>query len=188
MASRSTRWTWIFVLLLLLVITVQWTWSRRQIERVNAANAAQLKAKVNSLTQWGHNWAQAVANNDAQAVFHAFAAGIQPAVLAGRADSLEQAKAQILQVPEISFVHVIRPDGVVLMSSDDKYSTTGRADDDQAAWALSASDLVTRAGSVPGTLELAAPILGSTGPRAVLWMGIKQGSVLSATRPKLAEE
>lgn len=188
MASRSTRWTWIFVLLLLLVITVQWTWSRRQIERLNSESAAQLNAQMESLTQWGQNWARAVAKNDAQAIFHAFAAGIQPAVLAGRADSLEQAKAQILQVPEVSFVHVIRPDGVVLMSSDDKYSTTGRADDDQASWALSASDLITRAGAVPGTEELAAPILGSTGPRAILWMGIKQGSVLSATRPKLAQE
>lgn len=188
MPTRATRWTWILVLLLLLLIAWQWTSASKQLTRLSAEHATHLNGKVESLTRWGGNWAGAVADHAAQSIFHAFAAGIQPAVLAGRTDSLQQAKAQILQIPEVSFVHVLRPDGAVLMSSDDKYSTTGRADDERAAWALAASDLVTREGSVAGSVELAAPIVGSTGPRAVLWMGIKRRSLLDSTRPKLPGE
>jgi hypothetical protein len=188
MPTRTTRWTWILVLLLLLLVTWQWTSRTRQITRLNAEHATRLNDQVEALTRWGGNWAGAVADHSAQSIFHAFAAGIQPAVLAGRSDSLQQAKAQILQVPEVSFVHVIRPDGVVLMSSDDKYSTTGKAEDERATWALSATGLVTRQGAVAGTVEIAAPIVGSTGPRAVLWMGIKRQSLLDSARPKLPVE
>jgi len=188
MASRAARWIWIFVLFLLLVISWQWMSTRKRIARLNAGYVDQLSNKVDSLNKWGATWAGNVADHASTSIFHAFAAGIQPAVLAGRADSLEQAKAQILQLPEVSFVHVIKPDGTVLMSSDDKYSTTGRADDERTAWALGATKLITRDGAVPGTLELAAPIVGTTGPRAVLWMGIKRQGMLDAARPKQAGE
>ena len=76
--------------------------------------------------------------------------------------TLDIAKGSLLRLPHVAFVHVLAPDGKVLTSSNEKYAVAGRADD-RASWALQATDLQTRPGDLPGTIEIAAPFQGASG-------------------------
>ena len=115
---------------------------------------------------------RAARGEQAEAVFRAFAAGIQGSALAQQKGMLDVAKGSLLRLPHVAFVHVLGPDGKVLASSNGKYEVAGRADA-RADWALGVTDLETRPGDLPGTTEVAAPFQGAAGRAAVLWLGYK---------------
>lgn len=185
MAARTTLWTWILVLLLVLGLIWQWAAHRRTVNRLTAEHAATLQTEQERGRQFAERWAAALADREADAVFRAFAAGIQPTVMAGRSEALLQAKNSLLQLETIAFVHVVAPDGRVLVSSDDKYTTTGRIDD-RASWVLETRQLTQRPGAA-GMLELAGPITGVRGPEAWLWIGLERQQLLDSTRPANTE-
>jgi hypothetical protein len=182
--GRKTRWMWIVILLLVLGLVGQWAWYRGQGEQTATEHAAALEETRTDLTQRAESWTQALAERGADGLFRAFAAGVQPAVLAGREEALLQSKNALLQLPEVTFVHILTPDGGVLMSSDEKLTATGEAGA-RAGWALAAQNLRRREGAAAGVLELAGPIRSGTDPAAVLWIGVDRGRLLSETEPAL---
>lgn len=183
--GSTTRWTWIVILALVIALAGLWLWQQRRVESLTDRHAEALEQQRQELSTRAEAWTGAVADRGADALFRAFAAGVQPAVLAGRGEALRQAKNALLQVPDVTFVHILTPDGQVLMSSDDKLTATGRAGD-EAAWALAAERLTRREGSTAGVVELAAPIRGGTDVTAVLWMGISRGRMVADTEPPAA--
>ncbi|MGH9381441.1 MAG: hypothetical protein ACRD2Z_12610 [Thermoanaerobaculia bacterium] len=181
--GRTNRWIWIVILVLVLALAGLWLWQQQRGERLTARHAEALERQRQELSARAETWAGAVADRGADALFRAFAAGVQPAVLSGRSEALLQAKNALLQVPDVTFVHVLTPDGQVLMSSDDKLTATGQVGD-QAAWALAARELTRRDGGVAGAVELVGPIRSGTDVAAVLWMGVSRGRMVADTEPQ----
>ncbi|HSK75328.1 MAG TPA: hypothetical protein VLQ45_02640 [Thermoanaerobaculia bacterium] len=171
--------------LLLLICAAVWTSSRRSGEQRLAQLETRHESAVEQIRQECEARAEELATSEAQAVFRAFAAGIQGSVLGQQKGMLDMAKGGLLRLPHVAFVHVLTPDGKVLTTSNEKYAVAGSADA-RASWALQASDLQTRPGDLPGTIEIAAPFQGASGRVAVLWLGYKTQELLRAT-PQDAE-
>lgn len=165
--------------LLLLICLASWSASRRSGERRLAELTARQESTVNQLRQDCEARAERLAASQAEAVFRAFAAGIQGSALAQQKEILALAKGSFLRLPHVAFVHVLAPDGRVLASSNGQYEVAGRADA-RAEWALQAVDLQSRPGDLPGTTEVAAPFQGGSGRAAVLWLGYKTRELLAA--------
>ena len=180
---KRILWEVGIVLVLLAAIFGLWKWSEINAERAVGEQVQRGQAELARVREDCNAWVANLADDQAEAVFMAFAAGIQSSVLAGRTDALAEAKTQLLHLPEILFVHVLAPDGTVLLSSDEKLNTTGRADE-RAAWALAAQELTRHPGERPGSVELAAPILGTDGPQAILWIGYHTERLKERTRPE----
>lgn len=169
-------------LLLILICVAVWSTSQRSGEQRLAQLEARHESAVAQIRQECEARAERLATSEAQAVFRAFAAGIQGSTLAQQKGMLDMAKGSLLRLPHVAFVHVLTPDGKVLTTSNEKYEVAGSADA-RASWALEAGDLQTRSGDLPGTIEIAAPFQGASGRVAVLWMGYKTQELLAATRP-----
>lgn len=179
---RRTVWEIIILLLLAAAMFGVWRWGETRTQRAAEEQARRHQIESARLLEGCDAWAARLGSQHGEAVFRAFAAGIHPAVLADRQEVLLTAKTQLLRLEEVVFVHLLDPDGAVIVSSDEKYAAQGRADE-RAEWALASRELSARAGDLPGTTELAAPIVGSTGPQAVLWMGLKLAELQAHARP-----
>lgn len=173
----------VVVILLLFIIYGVWWWGERRADQRIARQAEEYVSQLRMVREQSEAWATALARSEAEAVFQAFASGIHPAVLAGRRDTLDLAIGALLELPGVAFVHIVLPDGSVVASSDRKLTTTGKVGE-EAAWALEVQERSQRPGETPGTLEVASPILGPTGPGAVLWMGYKVNLVKENARPE----
>lgn len=165
--------------LLVLICIAIWNTAQRRTERQLGESEARQKIAVSEAQEECRARAERLAASEATAVFRAFAAGIQGAALGRQTGMLDMAKGSLLRLPHVAFVHVLAPDGQILASSNEKYGVAGRADS-RASWALQASDLQTRPGDLPGTVEIAAPFQGASGDAAVLWMGYKTRDLLAA--------
>lgn len=172
--------------LLILICVAIWNTTQHRREQQLARSEARQKIAVSQVRHECDARAERLATGEATAVFRAFAAGIQGATLGQQRGMLDMAKGSLLRLPHVAFVHVLTPDGKVLTSSNEKYAVAGQADA-RASWALEASDLRTRAGDLPGTLEVAAPFQGASGRVAVLWMGYKTKELLAAAGGQGAE-
>lgn len=161
------------VLLLVLIGFAVWSSSQREL----AQQRAEQERAVHQARQECEARAEKLATSEATAVFHAFAAGIQGSALGQQRSMLDLAKGGLLRLPHVAFVHVLTPDGKVLTSSNEKYTVAGSADG-RASWALQVTNLQTRPGDLPGTVEIAAPFQGASGRVAVLWMGYKTQELL----------
>ncbi len=168
----------VVAVLLILICTAIWNTAQQRRERQLARSEARQKIAVSQVRHECDARAERLATSEATAVFRAFAAGIQGATLGQQRGMLEMAKGGLLRLPHVAFVHVLAPDGKVLTSSNEKYAVAGQADG-RASWALQASDLQTRAGDLPGTIEIAAPFQGASGRAAVLWLGYKTQELLT---------
>lgn len=166
------------VLLLVLIGFGVWSSSRRSAKQELAQQQAEHEGAADQMRQECEARAEKLAASEATSVFRAFAAGIQGSAMGQQKALLEQAKRALLQLPRVAFVHVLAPDGKVLTSSNEKYAVAGRVDD-RAAWSLQASDLQTRSGDLPGTMEIAAPFQAASGHVAVLWLGYKTQELLA---------
>jgi hypothetical protein len=182
MSTRRFGIEFLIILVLILVAAGIWWWKDSETDQAVAEAQTSCQQEVAALTEQGERWAQALAVSEAHAAFRGFAAGVYPLVLRGGADTLDQAIGALLELPGVTFVHVLAPDGAVLASSDRKLVTTGQVGED-GTWVLTASEVVEREGSTPGTREMAAPVLGGAGPAAHLWMGYDVQSVLTQARP-----
>lgn len=182
MNTRRFGIEFLIILILVLVAAGIWFWKDGARDKAVADAETACRQEVAALTEQGEHWAQALAVSEAHAAFRAFAAGVHPLVLRGGADTLDQAIGALLELPGVSFVHVLAPDGSVLASSDRKLSTTGQIGED-GTWVLAASEVVEREGAQPGTRELAAPLIGASGPAAHLWMGYDVQAALTHARP-----
>lgn len=184
MSSDNTTRNWLLtVLALVLVAAGIWFFMSRGKTNAVAAEQAACEQRVAALTAAGDSWAGALAAGQAEAAFRAFAAGVYPLVLrGGQSDGLNQAIGAVLEIPGVTFVHLLGADGTVLASSDRKLTTTGRVGE-AGAWVLSATELVSKAGEVPGTVEMGAPVVGASGPTGYLWMGYAVDEVREGARP-----
>jgi len=169
MNAKRAGYEFLIVIALLLVAVGVWLYKDGSAERAVAAAEAAGEARVAALTAAGESWAGALANAQAEAAFRGFAAGVHPLVLGG-GGGLDQAIGALLQLPGVTFVHVLAADGAVVASSDRKLTTTGQVGE-EGTWVLTAGELVSRGGEAPGTVELAAPVVGASGPAGYLWIG-----------------
>lgn len=170
----------VVALLLILICAAIWNTAQQRSERQLARSEARQKIAVSQVRHEFDARAGRLATSEATAVFRAFAAGIQGATLGQQKGMLDMAKGGLLRLPHVAFVHVLAPDGKVLTSSNEKYAVAGQADA-RASWALQATDLQTRTGDLPGTIEIAAPFQGASGRAAVLWMGYKTQELLAGS-------
>lgn len=170
----------VMALLLILICAAIWNTAQQRSEQQLAESEARQKIAVSQVRHESDARAERMATSEATAVFRAFAAGIQGATLGQQRGMLDMAKGGLLRLPHVAFVHVLAPDGKVLTSSNEQYGVAGQADD-RASWALQATDLRTRTGDLPGTVEIAAPFQGASGRVAVLWMGYKTQELLAGS-------
>lgn len=171
----------IIAVLVLALIGVWWFMGRRA-ESEQAALGADWQARLAAAEASADRQAAAQARGEAEAVFRAFAAGVHPLVLPERGDALDQAVAGLLELPAVAGVHVIAADGRVLASSDRKVLTTGRLDE-REAWVLGTSELVVREGDRAGVLQLAAPVVGPSGPAGFVWLAYDVERVRTEASP-----
>jgi hypothetical protein len=156
-----------------------WWWKGRE-----AAEAArQGQARTAAVAKEAEMWAAKLADDGAKSTFQSFAAGVAPAVLAERVESVDQAVVGLLEVSGVVFVHILAPDGGVIASSDRKLQAAGQVGE-EAGWVFAADGVKTRPSDRTGVLELAAPIVGPAGPKAYLWMGYDTASTIEQTRPE----
>jgi hypothetical protein len=120
-----------------------------------------------------------MARTQGEIVLQAFAAGISPAVLAGRREGVEIAAVSMLHVPGIAGIHVLALDGSVIYSSDAKLTATGEGNY-RGAWALAATELIARPSTRPEVLDIAAPIVNAGTPQAVAWLEYDLAAVKAA--------
>lgn len=182
MSAKRFGYELLIILLLILVAIGIWIWKDREARKALDEAELEQQQEIAALVDSGEAWAQALAASEAMATFRGFAAGIQPLILNGQTDMLNQAVGSLLELPEITFIHVIGADGAVLASSDRKLTTTGTLPEGDL-WVLETSDVMDREGRSPGIRELAAPVVGAAGPAAYLWMGYDIDSLLDQTRP-----
>lgn len=173
----------VIIVLLVVVVIGVWWWKDRAAAAAVTEEREVCAAQVTAAGEQAEMWAAALAEGEARAVLRAFAAGVLPAVLAGRAESLDQAVGSLLESPGVAAVHVFGLDGTVLASSDRKLTTTGKLPAG-AGWVVETTEVTVRPGAAPGTLELAAPLGGATGPAGYLWLQYRTGAVADAARPE----
>ncbi len=138
--------------------------------------------KIAELRAAAERWADSVARTQGETIVRAFAAGISPAVLAGRREGVEIAAVSLLHVPGIAGIHVLGLDGTVLYSSDAKVVATGAAEY-RGQWALQVSEFTSRPSARTGVIDMAVPIVNAGQPLAVAWLEYDVGSVQTAARP-----
>lgn len=172
----------LIIVILILAAAGIWWWKERELGTRLSEEAESCRGEVALVHKQGEAWATRLAASEATAAFRAFAAGVQPAVLTGRRDNLDQAVSALLDVPGIDAVHIVNAQGEILASSDRKLLATGQIGE-RGAWVLATTALTTRAGDRPGVTELAAPVVGAAGPAGFLWIGYRTGAVRDAARP-----
>lgn len=128
------------------------------------------------------NWATAMSRAQGEALLRAFVSGVSPAILAERRDSLEMSAVSLLRVTGVSGVHILSPDGKVEYSSDAKLATTGELGD-RGAWALGATELISREGAYAGVRDYAVPLISTGNVIAIVWLEFAETAVRDASRP-----
>ena len=158
------------VALAIVAVTFTWWWGeqarRTQLAEVQARHSGELE----TLQKQALETKSRLVLREAEAVLEAFSAGIHPAIMANRHESVDAALVELIQIPEVVFAHVATPQGVVIASSDRKLVGTGNLGE-RGSWALTAIDLRTRPGDADGTVELAIPLAASAGWHVVVWLG-----------------
>lgn len=172
----------LIIVILLLALAGVWWYKDHRAEAERAELEADWQARVAAAEAATEEWTEALAAGQAEAVFRAFASGIHPLVLPGRRDTLDQAVAGLLGLPGVEEIHVLDPEGQVLASSDRKLQTTGRLEP-RDAWVVETSEQTTRRADREGVVEIAAPIVGPSGPAGFLWLVYDIESARAAARP-----
>ena len=163
----------------------------QQIDRVHLDSRLEAERQrgneqASALRSAAEKWSTALVNTEGASVLRAFVAGIAPAVMAQRKESLEFAAVSLLRIQGVAGIHVLATDGSVLYSSDAKLTTTGKAEY-RGAWALQATELVSRPGSRPGVIEFAMPIVQAEKRLAVAWLEFDAARVQSEARPPVLD-
>jgi hypothetical protein len=173
----------VIIVVLVIALIGVWWWKDRAAAAAVTEERVVCEAQTTAAGEQAEMWAASLAEGEAQAVLRAFAAGVLPATLAGRMESLDQAVGSLLELPGVAAAHVVGSDGAVLASSDRKLTTTGTLPE-SARWVLETIAPTTRPGATEGTLELAAPLGGAAGPAGYLWLEYRTGAVADAARPE----
>lgn len=175
---------------LLLVGTVLWSGGRvdRHRARLDAEHEAKVAASEEDhrqreadLEQEFERKAREHAIREAKAVFEAFEAGIHSAVASRWGNYTNRAKTELLGHPSVTFVHIVTPSGLIMASSDEKLSRTGRIDE-RFEWPLSHTELAVRENTEASDIEVAGPIVDNGQTIAHLWLGYDiDGAVTPST-------
>ena len=177
----------IVVLLVALLAGAGGFWGARELERRRcAAEKAELEAvqsqALRVVRAAAETWAEAISRRQAEAVLRAFVSGISPSIQTDRRESLAISSTSLLRVPGVEGIHLLRPDGEILYSSNVKMTTTGELGE-AGSWALRAPELVSRSGARQGSLDLAVPLVDAGQVLAVVWMEYGLDAVRDLGRP-----
>lgn len=180
--AKMPRTLWeILILVLLAAIGYGfWTWSDYRWQGRLAESEQRLLADVKAEREAAAEVLRQQGAREAEVAARVFAAGIRDEVLEARHEAIDEAVGALLRLPAVVFVHVLERDGGVIATSDRKLVATGRAGP-SAAWALAATDTVTRVGATPQTTEVAVPLDEAEGVTAVLWLAYDVGATDRAT-------
>lgn len=174
----------VVVLVLALIGWGAWWYYTRDYGRRMDEVTGDYEARVETVRQNCEVWASAMAAEQAEAVLRSFAAGAYPSLMgASGGEDLDVAIGALLELPGLDFAHLLGADGRVITSSDRKFTILGEVAD-RADWALGVTELTSRRGDRPGTVELAAPILSTAGTEAILWMSYDTAGVMESCRPE----
>lgn len=165
------RWLWEALILLMIAAAAYgaWWWLGIEHRADLQAQKDQLTAEHQAELEKANEAVAAALSAEATAAAVAFAAGIEALAADERWQAVDQAALRLLELPGVSFVHVLAPDGSVRISSDRKLLATGQAGP-RARWALEADGVVQRS-SRRETLEVALPLRAGDEKIAVLWLG-----------------
>lgn len=160
-----------------------WQWQEnRRIDQL-AEQSTRYDRQIGTLNDRAEFWAEGMAASEAQAVFRAFRAGLAPSLLTGSDEPVQQAATQLLFLPEIDFVHILRPDGEVIYTSDAKLVATGSRVR-RNSWALGVGEMAVRESDTQGVTEVAGAVQGPEGSVAYLWIGYRTKNLLDELRPE----
>jgi hypothetical protein len=177
MKRKMPRFLWEFLALLLIAAVGWgfWAWNQHRWNQRLEEQGATLGAELDQLRTESAQLERRLGEEEAVAVAQAFASGVHAAVLADRTEALGAAVDQLLLVPGVVFVHLLGAEGEVLATSDRKLAATGDPGP-RASWALEATGgHAVRDGLTAGSTEVAVPIRGVAGPKAVLWLAYDAG-------------
>jgi hypothetical protein len=178
--STARRVMWEGIILVVLVVAAAGAYKvmergwRQQILDEHQRSVAELAAFRNGAAELG----ESMARRQTEAVLRAFAAGVQPSLLAGKDDAVDTALGQLLELDGVVFVHVLRPDGSVVATSDRKLMTTGEAGA-RGRWALQAPGFAMRDGKVAGTTEAVLPMPTVADGRVIVWLAYDTSRLIS---------
>ena len=180
-ARRSLIEVSVLVVLVALAAGIWWWKDRARANAVAELEAAHT-ARVEEVVAAADFWAETLVAGEAESVFRSFVAGIAPAILGGRTDSVDLAVVALLDLPGVEYADVVAGDGAVISSSDRKVVSTGSLGD-RAEWVLASAEVRSRASATSGVTEVAGPISGPDGPRAFVVVGYRGESIRSESRP-----
>nr|MBP7462120.1 hypothetical protein [Candidatus Delongbacteria bacterium] len=142
--------------------------------------------EIGLISQEAENWVNALVMQQGENLLRAFTAGISPSVLAERQQGIELSSVSLLRIPGVVGIHVIRPNGQVVYSSDVKLTTTGKVDE-RGGWALTATDIISRDSQKEGIEDYALPIMDSGKIVVVVWLEYDLAGIINQARPSILE-
>lgn len=190
--AERVLWETVTVVVFLIVLVGTVIWSGNRLDRHRARLEAEFEAKIATAEEQQRQAAERLEQDlerraresevrEAKTTFRSFEAGVRSAVVSRWGNYVSQAKSNLLEEAQVTFVHIITPAGLILASSDEKLTRTGRMDE-RGDWAMAVSALEVRDGTEEGQIELAGPIGTGSRPAAYLWLGYDlAGSAASPT-------
>ena len=171
--TSSSPWLKILSLLLLLLGLVAvglWQWSEHQAAVEHRRLGEEADSRVAACQADSAETVARLTEREAESVARAFTSGSYPAILGGDRSAVDAAIGQLVQLPQVAFVHVLGADGAILATSDRKVKETGDAGE-VGEWARSVDRFTSRAGATRGVTEVAVPVDGAGARVAVVVVG-----------------
>ena len=179
--AERVLWETITVVVFLVLLVGTAIWSSARVDRHEAKLEAEFESRMAVAAEQNRTAAARLEEDfvrrtrdfevrEAKAIFLSFESGVRSAITSRWGNYVSQAKSNLLEHPNVTFVHILTPSGLVLASSDEKLARGGRIDE-RGDWALAATGIEIRDGAQQGHIELAGPVAGSSRPAAFLWLG-----------------
>ncbi|MEM9555563.1 MAG: hypothetical protein AAGC60_15000 [Acidobacteriota bacterium] len=175
---RRTLWEVLILALLAAAGWLAWNWQTARHQEAQVEAEESLQAEFLAKRQALEERLSTALGEEAEAVARTFAAAIVPEVTTQNWGAVDRAAVELLFLPKLAFVHLLDPDGKVLVSSDRKLLATGYAGE-AGSWALTAAETVRRS-EPDGLVEVASPIEVDGEVAAVLWLGYQPAEADSA--------
>jgi type II secretory pathway pseudopilin PulG len=175
--SRLPRAVWELVVLLIIALAAMVAWQIVDSKHQKQLNElkSQLRVELEEQREEVRLSQEQLVASAAEGVLRAFVAGAHSAILAGDRRAVDQALVALLQLPEVTFVHILEDDGTVIATSDRKLATAGLPAA-SADWALAVAELTSRPGKGIGATELAVVVTRPDETRAIVWIGYATSS------------
>jgi len=153
------------------------TWQKHNAGVALDAHRDEWAAETARLRSEASGRLDALARDRGRAYAEAFAAATRPAILEGRLDLVDSAIDELLQSPDVVWIHFLDPDGRVVVSSDRKLAGTV-AEDPLSKSAVAATTLEIHPSDREGVVDIVVPYHGQAGRLGTLRLGYDLGAAL----------